>query len=102
MAIEGLLKLAAKASFPENRLIQVHISVRENFVQLGFGYQGTGISFRPENSQNIRIQADQTSGGIEFNYSRSLVRAHGGDLVLAHAGLDQWQIEVYLPLQKDV
>ncbi len=26
---------------------------------------------RPENSQNIRTQANETSGGVEFNFSRS-------------------------------
>lgn len=98
MAIDALLDLAAKASFPETRLIRIDLSVRETFVHLGIGYEGTGISIQPENSQNIRTQANETSGGVEFNFSRSLVRAHGGDLVLTQHGVDQRCINIYLPL----
>ncbi len=99
IAIDGLLDLAAKASFPENRKIQVNVNVSGAFVRIGLGYQGTGISIRPENSQNIRMQANETSGGVEFNFSRALVRAHGGDLVLTRVALDQRRIDVYLPLK---
>ena len=101
-AIDGLLDLAAKASFHENRLIRIKISSHGTFVHMEIGYQGTGISIQPENSQNIRTQANETSGGVEFNLSRSLVRAHGGDLVLTQSIDDQRRINIYLPCDASV
>lgn len=97
-AIDGLLDLATKASFHENRLIQIQISMHGTFVHLGIGYQGTGISIQPENSRNIRTQANETTGGVEFNLSRSLVRAHGGDLVLTQSTEHHRRINIYLPI----
>lgn len=97
-AIDGILDLAAKASFPENRLIRIQLSVVKGFVHLGICYHGTGISIQPENSQNILRQANETSGGVDFNFSRSLIRAHGGELLMTHSGEEQWRINVYLPL----
>ena len=97
-AIDGLLNLAVKASFPENRLIRIQLNLVKRFVHLGIGNHGTGISIQPENSQNIRRQANETSGGVDFNFSRSLIRAHGGELLMTQAGAEKWRINVYLPL----
>lgn len=76
----------------------MEVTANKHFIQVEICYLGTGISIAPENSQNIRRQANETSGGVEFNLSRSLVRAHGGDLVLTHAAADQRQVNAYLPL----
>lgn len=96
-AVNGLLDVAAKASFHDKRGIGIEVTANKHFIQVEICYLGTGISITPENSQNIRRQANETSGGVEFNLSRSLVRAHGGDIVLTHAAADQRQVNAYLP-----